>query len=123
MRQGRPELALRYLALARQVNPNSAKIERSAVRLKQHPSVTPTSAPARYLQLDPQQLKAKSPALVLTLGALADRIRVENARVTIEAPTDSQGRWVYLQLNQRHEDYRVRANFRLEAQPGVRLLD
>ncbi len=143
MRQGQQAAALRYLALARQVNPSSAKVERSAAGLKslrasplslkpQHLSpgsvtpanVTPQStSQARYVRLDARQLKAKSPDLIVALGTLADRIRLENARVTIEAPTDSQGRWIYQQLNNRHEEYRVRANFRLEAQPGVRLLD
>lgn len=117
-RQGREELALRYLALARRVDPDSVKVKRTGSG-----GQPPNTAPARYTRLDRGQLKAKSPDLVAVLEALADRIRAENARVTIEAPTDSQGRWIYLQLNQRHEDYRIRANLRLEKQPGVRLLD
>jgi hypothetical protein len=148
MRQGQDATALRYLALARQADPGSARVERSAAGLqsqrmqsqRQKPervtsqdvkvepvkpeNITTEILPqTRYVRLDVQQLKAKSPGLVVALGALADHIQRENARVTIEAPTDSQGRWIYQQLNNRHEEYRVRANFRLEAQPGVRLLD
>lgn len=123
LRQGRLELARRYLQRARQVDPASAKIEQAATRLMRSDGARQVSALTRYTRLDRHQLSRKSPDLVELLGQLADRILAENARVTIEAPTDSQGRWIYQQLNQRHEDYRIRANLRLEAQPGVRLID
>ncbi|MEH6826039.1 MAG: hypothetical protein V7629_19260 [Motiliproteus sp.] len=123
LRQGRLALARRYLQRARQVDPASAKIAQAAARLMRADGARQVSAIARYTRLDRRQLRVKSADLVALLGSLADRIRADNARVTIEAPTDSLGRWIYQQLNQRHEEYRIRANFRLEAQPGVRLFD
>ncbi|MEH6471670.1 MAG: hypothetical protein V7752_10480 [Halopseudomonas sp.] len=117
VRQGRLQQAHHYLAQARQIDPDAAEIEQAALRLKRL-----GKSQGGYTRLDRRQVKIKSPDLVQVLGRLADRIRAEDARVVIDAPTDSQGRWIYHQLNQRHEDYRVRANMRIESQPGVRLM-
>ncbi|MFT6915010.1 MAG: hypothetical protein ACJAWL_001309 [Motiliproteus sp.] len=116
--QGNEERARHYLALARRADPGSEKVRQAGSE-----SRPGTSASARYIPLDPQQLKSRSADLVVVLGPLGDRIKAADTRVTIEAPTDGQGRWVYQQLNKRHEEYRIRANLRLEKQPGVRLLD
>ncbi|MFT5721644.1 MAG: hypothetical protein ACI9W6_001960 [Motiliproteus sp.] len=121
-RQGNQERARHYLALARRVDPDSVKVKQASAG-RQSDAKVPARAPVNYIRLDAHQLKRKSSELLRVLGALADQIKAEDARVTIDAPTDSQGRWIYLQLNQRHEDYRIRANLRLEKQPGVRLLD
>ena len=127
LRQGRLEAAQDYLSLARLVEPSSSKVAQAALSLKSKKVEGVKEGvnqveDLRYTPLDKDQLRVRSQGLTKLLARVADTIRTENARVTIEAPTDSQGRWIYQQLNQRHEEYRVRANFRRVAQPGVRLL-
>jgi hypothetical protein len=117
MQQGRTDRARRYLAKARQVAPDDPDIGQAAQRLRKLGRRS-----GGYTRLDAREVGLKSLDLVRVLGRLADRIRAENARVVIQAPTDAQGRWIYQQLNRRHEDFRIRANLRLDAQPGVRLL-
>lgn len=144
--EGRIDSARRYLAKARRLRPDSPELSVLLKRLRHATSVASQadskSKPAaasnesvapsailkvsstdnRYIKLEPKALKARSSALKLALGELADRIQHEQARVIIEAPSDPQGRWIYQQLNQRHEDYRIRANLRLASKPGIRLL-
>ena len=117
MQQGRLDKARYYLAQARRIDADNPRIAEAAGRLKQA-----GGRDGGYTRLDRAQLKTKSTDLVEVLVRLADRIRAENARVVIEAPSDSQGRWIYQQLNQRHEEYRIRANLRIDPQPGIRLL-
>ncbi len=75
-----------------------------------------------YIALDLTQLQSRSQTVKLQLQQIAEQVRERNARVLIEAPSDPIGRWVYQQLNERHEEYRIRANLRIAAQPGIRLL-
>ncbi len=117
VRQGRSDRALSYLARARQIDADDPDIVQAAQRLR-----TLGQREIGYVRLDARELRLKSADLVLVLGRLADRVRAESARVVIQAPTDAQGRWIYRQLNQRHENFRIRASLRLDAQPGVRLL-
>ncbi|WP_421866315.1 hypothetical protein [Motiliproteus sp.] len=147
--EGRIGAARNYLAKSRQINPDSTELKRVQQRLKSAKPVVvstpPSSTPEppdtivepadvdpqsarvagsdnRYIQLQPQALKSRSPAMKALLAQLADRIQAEQARVIIEAPSDPQGRWIYQQLNQRHEEYRIRANLRLASKPAIRLL-
>lgn len=117
IQQGRMEQARHYLLQARQVDQQDPRLDALAQRLRQ------ASKRGRgYTRLDGDQIRSRSAALVQVLGRLADQVRSENARVIIEAPNDAQGRWIYQQLNNRHEDYRIRANMRIDAQAGIRLL-
>lgn len=117
LQQGRLGQAQDYLIKARQVAPQHpsvvAAVERLQGQAKQRDD---------YIRISAHQLKLKSSAVKSTLAQLADRIYAENARVIIEAQTDVQGRWIYQQLNDRHEEFRIRANLRIDRQPGIRLL-
>jgi tetratricopeptide (TPR) repeat protein len=117
VQQGRLDRARDYLLQARQINQQDPRLDALAQRLRQA-----SKRGSGYTRLDSKQVKLRSAALVQVLGRLADQVRVENARVIIEAPTDAQGRWIYQQLNRRHEDYRIRANMRIDPQAGIRLL-
>ena len=73
--------------------------------------------------LERAALKARSRALQAQLAGYADLIEARNSRVTIQAPSDADGRWLYQRLNERREEYRIRANFRVSKQPKITLLD
>lgn len=76
-----------------------------------------------YYELDLRQVQQKTPQLQSQLASIADEIYAQKARVQIQAPSDQLGRWLYLQLNNRHEGYRVRANLRIAKSASIRLLN
>lgn len=117
MRQGRLDRARKYLAKARQLDDSHPAIHAAAERLRQQ-----GQRGSGYTRISVRELRVKSSDLKQLLGRLADQIRLDDARVIIEAPTDVQGRWIYQQLNNRHQEFRIRANLRLDPQPGIRLL-
>ncbi len=115
--QGRGDRARDYLAKAAKVQPGHAGIAAAKARLAKQ-----VDQNERYVPITRQALQRKDKALRQQLAALADRVKATEARLMIEAPSDSDGRWIYQQLNERHEEFRIRANFRLKQQPGIRLL-
>ncbi len=127
MQKGDQASARTYLLRAAQVLPESAALAAAQRRLQAVPaSIRKGDAGAEdpaFRPIDRQQLALRSPALVRQLSALADEVRARNSRVQILAPDDQQGRWIYQQLNDRHEAYRVRASLLIAPRPGVRLLD
>ncbi len=139
LQAGKVKTAQNYLWRAAKVNPHhpdlkqakSALESKSSVRpvvkpvAKQPPSTVTSTVKAstdKFIPLSPAAVKAKSKSTRQQLAKLADRIKVNNARVIIEAPSDGAGRWIYQQLNGRHEEYRIRANMRIKSQPAIRLL-
>ncbi len=74
-------------------------------------------------RLDASSLKSRSPEMQAQLAQIADEIYAQNAKVQILAPNDQLGRWIYLQLNNRHEDFRVRANMKISQDPRIQLIN
>ncbi len=87
------------------------------------PVVVPFPPGLNVYPLDAVELRGRSVVLETQLALLADEIKARNARVLIEVPRDDQGRWVYQQLNTRHENYRIRAIIERTKKPVIRLLD
>lgn len=67
-------------------------------------------------------LKKKSPAVADYLARLAKRIQASDESVMIYARSDSEGRWIYQQLNQATEGYRVRGDIRIASAPKIVLM-
>ncbi len=67
------------------------------------------------LLVPPEAMKKRAVQLRQYLRKLAKQIESVDARLIIQAPRDSDIRWVYAQLNQTSEDYRIRANIRHKA--------
>ncbi|MCW9052595.1 MAG: hypothetical protein OQJ91_09865, partial [Motiliproteus sp.] len=74
------------------------------------------------IYLDVAAVRSRKASAKSQLRQIADQVKANNARVIIEAPSDASGRWIYQQMNQRHEDYRIRANMKIKPKPAVRLL-
>lgn len=88
------------------------------------PASVPVEDPNRSeFVLERRELQKRSARLQAELAGYADLIAARNSRITIEAPSDADGRWLYQRLNDRREDYRIRANFRVNKQPKITLLD
>lgn len=144
VRSGRYQQAAAYLRRAQRVRPDDPAIARAARQGETLRREAAAEAKARavdaetpvttsvgevkldaqgYISLDRTQLSKRSSQVRQQLAAIAELARSHNSRLTIEAPDDASARWVYQQLNNHSEDFRVRANLKIAAQPGVRLLD
>jgi hypothetical protein len=106
-----------YLERATTVDPKSPSLLAAFLRLERVGREA-----SRYFRLDSAALKGKTATIREQLGRIADEIKRRGARVVIEAGTDAQGRWIFGQLNSRHEGFLIRGNIRLAPQPGVRLI-
>jgi tetratricopeptide (TPR) repeat protein len=117
LQQGRPDQAFKYLKRASTVDPKHPSLLAGFRRIE-----AAGREASSYFRLDSAALKGKTAKIRQQLGGIADEIRRWGARVVIEAGTDEQGRWIFGQLNSRHEDFLIRGNIRLAPQPGVRLI-
>ncbi|WP_143821103.1 hypothetical protein [Motiliproteus sp. MSK22-1] len=119
LQQGQIRTARSYLNRAAKVIPEHPELPAAIKRLSSIPA--PKTA-GDFIALDVAELNDKSAVAKNKLQQIADRVRDQDARVIIEVPSDKLGRWVYQQMNQRHEEYRIRANLRLGSKVGIRLL-
>ena len=111
-RLGMERVVERYFVLANRAiarrNWRSARtmLERAAVVDPAHPGIAPLSrqlellANAERLTMDLEHaaLRARSSALARELAAFGGHARRANARVTIRAGSDADGRWIHQQL-------------------------
>ena len=71
--------------------------------------------------IDPQALKSEDPSLQPYLQLIAQRAKMDNMLAIISAPTDAQGRWIYMQMKKALPGYRLRGDIRRGRQPQVKL--
>ncbi len=127
--RGKLSTARLYLQRASLVNPEYPALKQAKLKLQSQPKSESKAkakpkleSTGKYIQLNAAAVKARSRSAQQKIRQVADVIRANDARVVIEAPNDLAGRWIYQQLNRRHEDYRVRANMKIEQRPAIRLL-
>lgn len=95
-----------------------------------HPAIEPTEQQMRLVQnaqrdrvkLDPGALGKRQDALATRLHGLGGRAKVASCRVTINARSDAEGRWVYRQLNSAPGETRIRARLQIASPPSVELI-
>lgn len=119
-----------YLDRAQQVLPTDTRIDKARQQLaarpvpsKSLPEIPSAIAEDGVYILDVASVQQQSPQMQAQLASIADQIHRQNARVQILAPTDKMGRWIYQQLNNRSEDFRVRANLKISKQAKIQLLN
>jgi hypothetical protein len=71
--------------------------------------------------LDSTELLNRSDAMVSQLGHIAEQARDREAFFLIIAPNDNLARWMYLQMRNAVEGYRLRGNIELANQTTIRL--
>jgi hypothetical protein len=81
-----------------------------------------SSAERQHSSVDATQLAARSGDLSTQLKLLGARPKAQDAWVTIRAPTDADGRWIYQQMAAATGDRRIRAELTLGSPPAVDLL-
>lgn len=74
------------------------------------------------LDLDRSAVRQKSPALAAKLAAFGRHARNANARVTIRAASDAQGRWIHAQLRKAPGAVPVRGNIEIGLPPKVTIV-
>ncbi|NHN38907.1 N-acetylglucosaminyltransferase [Pseudomaricurvus alcaniphilus] len=141
-RAGIDDIVVRYVHLARDAIAHSRwqeaqlLISRAAAVKPNNPllaEVTNDLQRARALSQQEQQattrillneadLNSKSEALLKLLGELAARISASDESVLIVARNDSEGRWLYKQLNLAAGGYRVRGDIKIGAPPSIAVL-
>ncbi|MCW8884184.1 MAG: hypothetical protein OQK12_02875 [Motiliproteus sp.] len=119
--KGRIDSAGVYLQRATRVNPYYPGLKKRIASLSPSPSSIVNAEDGR-IYLDVAAVRSRKASAKSQLRQIADQVKANNARVIIEAPSDASGRWIYQQMNQRHEDYRIRANMKIKPKPAVRLL-
>lgn len=124
LRNGNRDQAAAYVDRAAQVLPEEPRVAVMQKRIAKAPVAKPVTADdPNFFPLDANQLSNRSAELQQQLVTIADRIYQLDARVQIQAPNDQSGRWLYLQLNNRHEEYRVRANLKIGRSASIKLLN
>ena len=94
-----------------------------------HPAIAPTERQLELLEnarrdkvrLDAEALANRASAVRSTLKRLGQRASEGGCRVSINARSDAEGRWVYQQLNSGAGDARVRARLTVASPPTVEL--
>ena len=113
--QGQHSKAKEYLHRARAIDKNHPDIAAVAMRLSAE-----KRAKANFYDLAPQALANRSATIRQQLESIAKQIQATGAQVVIKAQSDSDGRWIYQQLN-KFTRLRVRAKFELGPSPSIGL--
>ena len=74
------------------------------------------------LRLDRTALRERTAAVASELMEFGKRARSRNARVSIRAPSDADGRWIYRQLNRSPGEERIRGAIEMGLPPQVTVL-
>ena len=95
-----------------------------------HPAIEPTeqqillveNAERDRIRLDPGALGDRTVALAALLRNLGTRVKASGCRVSINARSDAEGRWIYQQLNSAAGAARIRARLVVASPPSVELI-
>ena len=105
-------------------------VARAKLILPGHPSIKPTEAQIRLLsqarrselKLSQAEITSDSARISSQLTAFAATPADASCRYIISAKNDAQGRWIYQQLAEAAEGYRLRAQIRIRLPAGVEKL-
>ena len=106
--------AKQYLQQAQSIDGSHPNIQPVLQSIEEHEQAVVTK-----FNLDPVRVKARRVSKMV-LGHIARQISPDNTFVTIQAPDDASGRWLYQELNRR-VDFRIQADFEIGRQPRIYL--
>ena len=110
---GTLELSLGYIAKAKSVDETHPSISSLEANIVNRSSIRETS-----FVINQKQLSLREDSVKIRLQEIAEEIDRRKADIVIQAQNDSEGRWIYKQLNSYSID-RIRATFELSASPQV----
>jgi hypothetical protein len=134
--RGIERIAERYIALAieaadRQSFASARSLLRRAILvLPDHPNIEPTELQLRLLEsaerekivLDRKLVSSRDEDISQTLDGIGTAARRPECRITIDARSDEEGRWLYKMLNLSPGEQRIRASMQIASPPSVHLL-
>lgn len=135
-RRGMEKIVERYVRFAleaverRQFARARSMLARARLVDAGHPAIEPTAEQVKLVEnaardrirLDPGVLADRSADLGARLRDLGARAKTADCRVTINARSDAEGRWIYRQLNSASGESRVRAKLAIASPPSVELV-
>lgn len=74
------------------------------------------------IDLPAAALSQQDEEIALLLAEIAEKVETTQARVIIYARSDSEGRWIYSQLKELANGYRIRGDIRIHNPPYLKLL-
>ena len=110
--------ARQMLDRARIVDPDLDSIATMEMQIRMR-----SAAERQHTNIDGSQLAARSSDLSAQLKALGARAKAQDAWVTIRAPVDADGRWIYQQMAAGQGERRIRAELTLGSPAAVDLLE
>ena len=113
---GNYDRARHYLERARSIDDSHPNIQPVLQSIQEH-----EQAIVNEFHLDPKRVEARKVSKTM-LRRIARLISAHNTFVTIQAPDDATGRWLYKELNER-VDFRIQAEFELSKNPRIYLSD
>ena len=131
--RGEYKRALNLVASAEVINGKSIKstamkqsikaLQRANRLVINKPKKVPFAKKANPLQtvfnLNLADLSARNENIKNQLAALASRVQESKEYVLIYARNDAEGRWVYQQMREASEDYRLRGNIKRHKKPRI----
>ena len=134
-KEGVEKILLRYVALSQQASrrglfDNAEELLGRATFIDEdHPALAQALSLLKeeresgdlIFNLDSNELLDRSEAMVSQLGRIAEQARDQQAFFLITAPNDNVARWMYLQMRNAVEGYRLRGNIELANQASIRL--
>ena len=134
--EGLERVVERYLALAAQAIERErwasarSMLDRARIVDGDHSGIAPlrrqvellAAARREVLELVHSEVRGRQAGVAAELETLGSAARQPNARVTIRAGSDADGRWIYEQLNKAPGTRRIRAGLSLGVPPRVTVL-
>lgn len=135
-RRGLERIVERYLELAleasaqRRFSHARAMLDRARLVDPNHPGIAPTAAQLQMLanarrqviDLDGASLRKRDQGLSGTLRKAGLASRGNGCRARITARSDSEGRWIYQQMNEAPGDSRITAQLDIGSPPRIEVL-
>ena len=133
--QGIEDIVSRYIAMANRAIENAqfdeaeeylnraASIRPRAVAIAESRAMLESERAIRrdYFQLDPDELRAQSLAIMSQLGTIGEYVKNRDATFLITARNDAEGRWIYRVMREAVGGYRLRGNITLGSQPNIQV--
>jgi tetratricopeptide (TPR) repeat protein len=115
-----------YLNNARGIDPSNSLLGELDTNLRRaqasQPAPKPYQAGPNEHLLDAQELTRKSPKILAHLRQLATKARDSGDLVIIHARNDAEGRWIYGQMRDALEDFLLRGDIKIAAQPRIQFV-
>lgn len=114
--------AQEFIARAAEISADNPLLREVIEAFERARSVQVASHAGEQFFLDPDQLNNKSESLMLLLIEIAQRLRQSHESMVIVARTDREGRWLYKQMKQAAQGYRIRGDITVGPQPKIIIL-